>query len=246
MDGLARGRTLIGALMLLVSSLAPTQATAGDLTGTWRGSLGGEAATLELRKDGSGSFNGNALNWQVQLGMLFLESDGEVQAYSFSQDGNRLTVAGGDLAGPVTLERGAKSAIAPSAAKPAVAPAAAAGVRPELAGRWCYVGSFSANMGGGSQSEKCFELRADGSYRYHAESSIGAYGGSNGGMWGGTSASSDEQGRWTATATQLTAQSASGATVSYPLQLRNHPKTRDPMICLDGECYVTHWQKAPW
>lgn len=240
------GTALIGAAMLLIS----TMAAAADLTGTWRGSVDGEAAVLELRKDGSGSFNGAALDWQVQLGMLFLESEGEVQAYSFSIDGNRMTVAGGDLAGPVTLERGgkpAKSAGKPaSAAKPPVEASAASGARANLAGKWCYLGSFSANMGGGSQSEKCFELSADGRYRYHAESSISAYSNGNAGLWGGTSSASDDQGRWSATASSLTVQSDNGGTSTYPLQLRNHPKNRDPMICLDGDCYVTQWQKAPW
>lgn len=237
------GKAVTAALMLLMSTLA----CAAELAGIWRGNVNGEAATLELRKDGSGSFNGAALNWQVQLGMLFLESEGEVQAYSFSQDGNRMTVAGGDLAGPVTLERGGKAAAAPAPA--AAAPAkrsSGGGVRPELAGKWCYLGSFSANMGGGSQSEKCFELRANGTYSYHSESSISAYSNGNSGLWGGTNSSSDDQGRWTATADSLTAQSSSGQTVTYPIQLRNHPKTRDPMICLDGDCYVTQWQKASW
>jgi hypothetical protein len=28
---------------------------------------------------------------------------------------------------------------------------------------------------------------------------------------------------------------------------RNHPKNkRDPMICLNGECYVTFSNKPPW
>lgn len=230
--------TLIGAVALLWSIAA----MAADLAGTWRGTVDGEAATLELRKDGSGAFNGTALNWQVQLGMLFLETGGEVQAYSFYLDGNRLSVAGGDLAAPVTLERGKAAAAAP----PAETKRSGGGARRELAGTWCYVGSFSANMGGGSQSEKCFELRADGTYRYHAESSISAYGNGNSGLWGGTSSSSDDQGLWTATADSLSAQSSSGQTVTYLMQLRNHPENRDPMICLDGECYATRWQKAPW
>ncbi len=234
---------IIAALSGLLFWMASFAATAADLNGIWRGTVNGEAAVLELRGDGTGAFSGAALHWQVQLGMLFLESDGEVQAYSFSVDGNRMTVAGGDLTGPVTLERGKAAA---GSAKPKAAPGSAAGVRPELAGKWCYLGSFSANMGGGSQSEKCFELRTDGTYSYHSESSISAYSNGNSGLWGGTSSSNNDQGRWTATASSLTAQSSNGGTVTYPIQLRNHPKTRDPMICLDGDCYVTQWQKVPW
>jgi hypothetical protein len=241
-----RKHRIIAALSGLMFWMVSLAAAAADLIGAWRGTVNGEAAVLELRGDGTGAFNGAALNWQVQLGMLFLESDGDVQAYTFSVDGNRMNVAGGDLAAPATLERGKAGAPAPRSAAPAPAAQSAAGVRRELAGKWCYLGSFSANMGGGSQSEKCFELRADGSYSYHSESSISAYSNGNADLWGGTSSSSNDQGRWTATASSLTAQSSSGATVTYPIQLRNHPKTRDPMICLDGACYVTQWQKAPW
>ena len=66
------------------------------------------------------------------------------------------------------------------------------------------------------------------------------------GAWGGTSSSSSDAGRWSATANSITAQSNSGKTTTYSLEKRNHQKTRDPMLCLDGECYVTYWNKAHW
>jgi hypothetical protein len=33
---------------------------------------------------------------------------------------------------------------------------------------------------------------------------------------------------------------------SYVLEKRNHPKNNDPMIVLDGEPYVTYYQKPRW
>jgi len=32
----------------------------------------------------------------------------------------------------------------------------------------------------------------------------------------------------------------------YSFEKRNHPKTNEPMIVIDGDIYVTYYQKAPW
>lgn len=235
-----RGGFVVLALLLCMVGWAD----AADLSGTWRGSMNGQPAELVLRADGSGSFNGQGLSWQVFASSLLLEQGGEVMAYSYSQQGNRMTVSGGDLGAPVQLERGGKAGGKAAAAPAPTAKArSAGGVRPELAGRWCYVASFSANAGGGSQSSRCFELRPDGSYRYQSEGSMSAYAP---GVWGGTTSSSSDSGRWTANAVSITANSVNGGSTTYPLELRNHPKTRDPMICLDGNCYVTQYQKPSW
>jgi hypothetical protein len=34
--------------------------------------------------------------------------------------------------------------------------------------------------------------------------------------------------------------------ITYPFEKRNHPKTGDPMIVLDGDAYVTAYRKNPW
>ena len=67
-----------------------------------------------------------------------------------------------------------------------------------------------------------------------------AYGG---GMWG---SQSGDAGRWTASKESITAISDSGQTNRYRMELRNHPKNNDPMICLEGDCYVSYYQKSPW
>jgi hypothetical protein len=65
-------------------------------------------------------------------------------------------------------------------------------------------------------------------------------------MWGGTTASSGDAGRWSASEGGITAQSNTGRTSTYRLEKRNHSKNRDPMLCLDGECCITYFQKPPW
>lgn len=231
--------TILRALLLFF--LLGSPAFAGVLTGTWHGEIMGEPLVLTLGSDGKGTLAGNPIRYEVTEDVLLIEEDGEITAYQFRQQGNRLSVSGGDLSSALLLVRG--TATAPVAAAGSKAGNTFGNTRNELVGKWCKASTFLANAGGGSSSSACFELKADGSYIYAAEGSMDAYGG---GMWGGTSSASNDSGRWSATGNSLTAQSRSGRTSSYRMEKRNHPKNRDPMICLDGECYVTYWQKAPW
>jgi hypothetical protein len=86
--------------------------------------------------------------------------------------------------------------------------------------------------------------KADGTYAYQHEGSMSA---NAPGMWGGTASQSSDAGRWNVSGNQLTAQSQRGTVNTYTLEKRNHPKNkRDPMICLNGECYVTYYNKPAW
>jgi len=55
-----------------------------------------------------------------------------------------------------------------------------------------------------------------------------------------------DSGTWTAIETTITTVSRSGKTTVYSLEKRNHPKNRDPMIVLDGQTFVTFYDKPPW
>lgn len=224
--------------ILLSAWLLPGAAAADPaLAGTWSGSIDGQPLVVTFDGQGGGQIDGRPMRYQVMGPMLMVEDQGQVAAYNFQVRGNQLQVAGGALPGVLTLSRG-------TAAAAAVAPQrGAGGIAADLVGKWCKASSFTANAGGGSQSSACFELRADGSYVYGAERSMSAYGG---GMYGGTSGSSGDAGRWTASGSSITAQSQSGRVTTYQLERRNHPKNRDPMLCLDGECYVTYWRRSPW
>jgi len=57
---------------------------------------------------------------------------------------------------------------------------------------------------------------------------------------------SSDRGAWTATETSITARSAGGRITTYVLEKRNHPKNNDPMLVLDGQAFVTFYQKPPW
>jgi len=115
---------------------------------------------------------------------------------------------------------------------------AAGGVPQELVGKWCYQANVTA-VGGGRQSDICFTLKADGTYEYYGEAS-------NSNVYGGSNSQSWDYGRWSATATTLTARSNSGKTTTYTLEKRNHPKTGDPMLMVDGDAFVTFYQRPSW
>jgi hypothetical protein len=112
------------------------------------------------------------------------------------------------------------------------------GVPQDLVGKWCYQANVQA-QGGGRMSNICFTLRADGTYEYYGETSS-----SN--PYGGSASQSGDSGRWSATATTLVARSKNGQTTTYTLERRNHPRTGDAMLIVDGDAFVTFYQRDPW
>jgi len=220
------------------------------LYGTWSAAVEGQPLTVTFEPNGSGKVNGKPMQWQTLGKLLFVQKQGESpQSYSFDVKGDKLSVGGGDLDGVVTLSRGtaaAEAAAKTAKANPSSSQAASGGGGGgrELVGKWCKGSNFTANSGGGSSRMACIELKPDGSYTYRSEGSMSA---NAPGMWGGTSSQSGDAGRWTVAGNQITAQSRSGKVSTYTLEKRNHPKNRrDPMICLDGDCYTTYYNRQPW
>jgi hypothetical protein len=225
-------------LLLLVSiaSFVLAAHASPALHGTWSVALDGQPFVVTFDPGGAGKVNGVAMKWQTMGKLLFVQQQGgQVITYSWEVKGDKLSVAGGDLNAPVALSRGTAAA---TTVKKSVSAAAPSGGQ-ELVGKWCKMSSFSANSGGSSRST-CFELRADGSYTYQHEGSMS-------GTTGSMASQSSDAGRWKVSGNQLTAQSRSGQVNTYTLEKRNHPKNkRDPMICLNGECYVTFYNKPAW
>jgi hypothetical protein len=113
----------------------------------------------------------------------------------------------------------------------------AEGIVPQFVGKWCYMSSLSGTNS--YMSSRCFMLYENGTYEYSGESS-------SSGAYGSTAGQSYDSGRWTATRSSLTAYSSKNGKTVYPIELRNHPKTGDPMIVVDGDAYVTATQRRPW
>jgi hypothetical protein len=204
------------------------------LHGTWSApNVQGRPLKVDFAADGSGKINDAPMRWQVFGGALLIQQNGQVASYGFKVDGDKLQVSGGDLAQPATLTKGS------AAYDKALKAPTSSGNGQEFVGKWCDVRSMSTYQGG-SSSMACFELKPDGTYTYNAESSRSVSAGS-------TASQSSDSGRWSYKGGQLVAQSRSGQTQTYNLEKRNHPKNkRDPMICLNGACYVTFYNKPAW
>ena len=235
---------------LLLAALLAFQAHASPaLHGAWSSAnVNGRPLVVQFDGNGSGMINGQPMRWQAMGSMLFIEQGGQVGTYSFQAQDGKLAISGGDLTGVATLTRGTAAADTASKQAGRTPSHATQGVSrsngEELVGKWCNASQFTANRGGGSSRMECFQLNPDGTYAYAYEGSMSA---STPGMYGGTASQSSDSGRWRFDGQRLTAQSRSGKVSTYALEKRNHPKNkRDPMICLDGTCYVTYYNKPAW
>ncbi|HYN83755.1 MAG TPA: hypothetical protein VER32_00780 [Pyrinomonadaceae bacterium] len=246
------GRALqLLALALLVATSAPPPTSARvrrqqtpNVVGVWQAHVAGMPIILRLNSDGTGDFDDEAFKYTVRGASIVVEDEDGVTTYNFTLRGDSLVVSGGDLPGALTFTR----LDAPEAGKkekggdetPAREGEAAGGegASEELAGKWCYMASVNTGSGG-RMSNRCFTLNADGTFEYHAETS-------SGGPVASSASQESDSGRWTATATTITSHSSKTGTNTYRLERRNHPKTGDPMLVLDGDAYVTATQRAPW
>ena len=119
---------------------------------------------------------------------------------------------------------------------------AGGGVDQSIVGKWCWVNA-SSTYSSSSSSSKCIVINGNGSYEYYAEGSISGYGG---GGYGGSSSQSSDRGTWRLDGNRIHVQSKAEGYKVYSFEKRNHPKNGDPMIVIDGDTYVSYYQKAPW
>ena len=203
---------------------------APTLIGKWTSS----EARIEFLDESTMTINGDKFKYAVVEKMIIVETDEGQMEFPFTLKGNTLTVLvegrkvvytrssnnGEEEDGPgQNLNRG--------------------GSNPqELVGKWCYQANVNANNGG-RMSNICFTLYENGTYEYYGETTS-----SN--PYGGSSSQESDAGRWSATATTLSARSNKGETRTFSLEKRNHPKTGDPMLVIDGDAFVTFYQKRPW
>jgi hypothetical protein len=190
-----------------------------SIVGYWRNAQG----HARFNADGTGEVDGENGRYEIRGNQLTLIGPRGQFTLPFEVRGDVLTLTVNG--GPVTLNRAREEA-------------GVGGIRQELVGKWCWVSVVNAQQGART-SNQCFTLYANGTYQYSGESdSYNPYGGA-------TSQSADS-GTWTATETTITAHSRTKGTQVYTLEKRNHPKNGDPMLVLNGQAFVTYYQKAPW
>lgn len=217
----------VAATLMVAFVNAQTAKPKNALAGFWV--CESDGTKLEIRENGSLTINGEEYIYKIRGSVITVTSDEGSMAIPFALDRDTLTV---DVEGrEMVYERMKGNNTAKGTGK-----VGSGGVMQQLVGKWCYISSTGNNA---RMSNRCFVLNANGTYEYSSEtSSSGAYGGS--------ASQEYDSGRWSATATTLTANSSKNGQIVYPMELRNHPKTGDPMIVVDGDAYVTAYQKRPW
>lgn len=215
------------------SSASTTGASAG-IVGVWTGN--GE--TIEFNKNGQCIYASQTLGYQLSGNNIILQAAQGSAAMGYSLSGNQLTLTVNGQS--FTYSRGGTGTTGTGQAQPA---AGNRRVAQELVGKWCWTNVTSTNSGG-RISERCITLNGDGSYQYEAESSMSV---NTNAYAGGTNSQSSDRGTWSYDGVRIYYNSQAGqGSGSYLLEKRNHPKNNDPMIVLDGETYVTFYQKPRW
>jgi hypothetical protein len=195
------------------------------LIGAWRGREG----NLLVKNDGILIYKGETYNYTIQNKMINLTNNEESLLVPYQLTNDTLVVEVNDQ--PMTFTRTSEDELGTESHQ-------TNSNGHDLVGKWCYMANVNASNGG-RMSNRCFTLYENGTYEYYSEtSSSGAY---------GSSASQEsDSGTWTATETSITANSQSMGTITYSLEKRNHPKTGDPMLVIDGDAYVTFNQRPSW
>jgi len=194
------------------------------LIGRWQSS----AASVEIFADGTLTINNERFHYQVDGNVITLSNNQGSARVQFQLDGDTLTTNyNGERYVYSRVKGNALSGRASAGANP-----------PEMFGKWCYLSNVNANDGG-RMSNTCFTLYENGTYDYYSETS-------SSGPNGGSASQESDSGTWSVSGSTLTANSRARGTINFTLEKRNHPKTGDPMLVLDGDAFVTYSQRRPW
>lgn len=216
----------------------------GGLIGTWTA----QNEEITFTTDGKMIYNGTPLTYTLQADQIHVQSPGGNIVFQYSLSGNNLTLKSDGLNALYTRKVNGAVQGQGNMQAPAAGNTGDGTIDASLVGKWAYVGTAN-NISGSFSNEEYVTLKADGTYEYYSETS-GTASGTN--MYGnqtyagGMASQSADRGTWRVKGNTIIAVSAKTGTKVYQLQKRNHPKTGDPMIVLDGTAYVTYYQKAPW
>lgn len=203
------------------------------LVGTWSNA---DEGTVVIRADGTMTIDGAKYIYKIKNSVMTIVGDDGILNVPFTLNGDTLKA---EVDGREVIYKRVKPE-----AKDALQGAGAGsgssvsgGVIQALVGKWCFMSNLTGSNA--RMSSRCFVLNADGTYEYSSETS-------SSGPIASSASQEYDTGRWTATQTSLTAFSDKHGKIVYPIELKNHPKTGDPMIVVDGDAYVTAFQKRPW
>jgi hypothetical protein len=234
-----------------VQQFSNTQANNNSQNQVISGSQAGSIAGQPSEQNGN---NGIFGVWEGQQGKLVFYPDGNLlynnASYLFSVAGDQMTIKANDGStsfsyaltnNSLTLTQGGTNAnyVRTSSLKPDR-------IDPQLVGKWCIVSSsYNSYSGGGSSSEECITLNADGSYEYFYSASRSAYA-ANQSAYGGSSNQNGDRGLWKSDGlTMWSSSQTTGKVTRYSLGKEN-AENGDPMIVIGGKKFVTAYNRPRW
>ncbi|MBY0434971.1 MAG: hypothetical protein K2U26_12750 [Cyclobacteriaceae bacterium] len=155
-------------LLILVSPAAHAQigakAQQQKIFGVWQNNQFGYQMTLLLNADGTGEFDGEAIQFSTTGKSLIITLGGATTNYTYALQGNSLTLSGGDLDGQVTFTQSGEGA----ASTPA--PVSTVPTPTSKAPSPAFSNTVSNLVGLWSGSGEMIEFKADGSCVYGGNS----------------------------------------------------------------------------
>ena len=215
------------------SAIKTSDEVPAQIVGKW--SNYGE--TWEFKNNGQCTYLGNAYTYSVAANNIIVQTPQGNLVMPYSIQGNELKVS---VNGNQFVYMKGNASQTPSAKT--ATPSGKKNIDQSLVGKWCYVNVTSTNTGG-SSTDACITINADGTYSYYSERSMSV---NTSTVAGGTASQNSDSGTWWVEGSRIYYISQTQGQGSYQLQKINHPKNNDPMIVLDGTTYVTAYQKAPW
>lgn len=222
-----------------VQTIAPDVVQASEtnsgnkLIGVWSGN--GE--TIEFKSNGQCVYLGNTFPYEESQGHIILTTQQGKVMFAYTIQGQQLDLSANGQ--KVSYSRGVNNQAAKSNSSSVKNEG---NIAQELVGKWCWTNVTTTNSGG-STSSRCIVLNANGTYEYASERSMDT---NTNTFYAGTSSQGSDRGTWYVQGDRIYYNSQTTGQGSYQLQKMNHPKNRDPMIVLDGETYVTFYQKPSW
>jgi hypothetical protein len=218
------------------SKSTPEKASKADkLIGQWTG----DGVDVEFKPNGKGIFNKKPFTYTVNGNNLTSTDDTGTNSFFFMFLGKSLNLSGAGV--NISLTKG-HTGYSSTANTNANSGGNTGSVDQSIAGKWCYMSSLT-NTNASSSSSRCLVINANGTYSYSAESSISGYGG---GGYGGSNSQSADSGTWKLAGNRIYVNSRSEGNKTYTFEKRNHPKTGEAMIVVDGDIYVTYYQRPSW
>jgi hypothetical protein len=202
-----------------------------------------DGADLEFKSDGKGQYNGNPFTYTLNGNTLTSRDLSGESQFLVMFLGKSMTLMGSGVnATFVRGHAGYKAETSPAGQNASTNLNGGGTADQSIVGKWCYVSSLT-NPNASSSSSRCININANGTYAYQSESSISGYGG---GYYGGSNSQNADSGTWKLSGNRIYVNSRSQGNKVYTFEKRNHPKNGDPMIIIDGDPYVTYYQRSPW